>query len=477
MLKQRLGPIFHNIRTNWKHARKKIQVYLLLSTFIFLFFIAYFFNYIFVSVYPGELGVYWSRFSGTDMNYTYAEGLHIICPWNKMFIYDTRVQNNDFMFEALSQDGLPIIFEISVRYYPERDKLPQLHVSVGPNYAQKVVEPEVQANLRKVVANYIPEEIYTSEGYLLQVIMQGALVALSERHIILDNLLIRRMVLPSRIRNAIESKLAQEQISLEYEFRLERETKEAERKKTEAQGILDFQETVKKGNFFEEYLRFKGIEATLELSRSNNAKVILIGGGNNQLPLIMNMDSTQQQQANGSQSKEPDQPDIYPNTPDEKPMNDRPESSSFSQPLPTLPPENTPAAQPTKEPEPAAPNAHEEMHGYIDGNIDIRKFSQYMQSPLFNANLGKFTAIQPSVRESGMPYSNPSPVQPKTISPRPFSNSIPSTTVESITSAVLKSSENRVIPPQSKGNNQENPQPSSVTKNRTGSAGMESQKQ
>ena len=284
--------IRENISRNWPHIRQRLWVFLTFFFLLCLVICAYFFNRIFINIYPGEAGVMWYRFfGGTDMNYVYSEGLHIIPPWDKMYIYDTRIQHQPFEFEALSKDGLPIAFEVSVRYYPDREHLPQLHKNVGPDYVRKVVQPEVQAHLRKVVANYLPDEIYTSEGYLLQIIMQGAMGALAERYINLDNLLIRRMVLPETIIDAIERKLAQEQYVQEYDYRLQREEKEARRKAIEAEGIKRFQDIVKSSNFFDKYLQFKGIDATVELAKSNNSKVVVIGGGKGNLPLIMNMDS------------------------------------------------------------------------------------------------------------------------------------------------------------------------------------------
>jgi regulator of protease activity HflC (stomatin/prohibitin superfamily) len=225
------------------------------------------------------------------MEFIYNEGFHIIPPWDKMYIYDTRIQHVPSEFAALSKDGLPIMFELSVRYLPDRNHLPLLHTTVGPDYVVKVVQPEVQAHLRKVVANYLPEEIYTSEGYLLQIIMQGAMGAMAERYIILDNLLIRKMSLPQSISDAIERKLAQKQYVQEFEYRLQSEAKEARRKAIEAEGIRRFQDIVKASDFFDKYLQFRGIDATLALAKSDNSKVVVIGGGGGNLPLIMNMDA------------------------------------------------------------------------------------------------------------------------------------------------------------------------------------------
>lgn len=284
--------ILGNISRNWIALRHRLSVFSIFFFLLGLVLVAYFFDRIFINIYPGQAGVLWQRFhGGTDMEFIYNEGFHILPPWDKMYIYDTRIQQVPSEFAALSKDGLPIMFELSVRYLPDRTHLPLLHTTVGPDYVSKVVQPEVQAHLRKVVANYLPEEIYTSEGYLLQIIMQGAMGALAERYILLDNLLIRKMALPQSISDAIERKLAQKQYVQEFDYRLQSEAKEAWRKAIEAEGIKRFQDIVKASGFFDKYLQFRGIDATLALAKSDNSKVVVIGGGGGNLPLIMNMDA------------------------------------------------------------------------------------------------------------------------------------------------------------------------------------------
>jgi regulator of protease activity HflC (stomatin/prohibitin superfamily) len=102
----------------------------------------------------------------------------------------------------------------------------------------------------------------------------------------LKDVLISRVALPPRIKDAIEAKLAQEQIAQEFDFRLERERKEAERKRIEARGIRDFQHMVSEG-IKGGLLKWKAIEATLALARSQNAKMIVIGAGEDGLPVIL----------------------------------------------------------------------------------------------------------------------------------------------------------------------------------------------
>lgn len=270
---------------------RALKTYTLILFLILILSVVFLWPRIFINIYPGQGGVLWERFyGGTDTTKVYSEGLHIIFPWDRMYIYDLRIQQDSYCFDALSGNGLPIRFEISIRYRPHRDQLPQLHQQIGPNYLEKVVKPEVQAQVREVVSSYLPEEIYTSEGLLLQIIRQGALAELDQRNITLDDLLIKRMELPKAIRDAIEQKLTAEQLSLQYDFLLQKEVKEADRKRIEASGIRDFQTLVMEGGAFKSYLNFKGIQATLTLAQSTNSKIIILGNkGTNGLPLMFSM--------------------------------------------------------------------------------------------------------------------------------------------------------------------------------------------
>jgi regulator of protease activity HflC (stomatin/prohibitin superfamily) len=288
----KIGRLRALMKENWQRVRRSIRNYFILVFVLGLLFFGAFFRRIVNFVGPGEAGVIWQPlYGGTQIDKLYKEGLQLLWPWDKLYIYSLRVQQIPHEFDALSKNGLPIHFEISIRYQPIKESLPTLHQQIGPDYVERVVKPEVQAHVRKIVANYLPEEIYTSEGYLLEVIRQGAMAVLNERNISLDNLLIKRMTLPEPIRAAIERKLAAEQLSLQYDYVLIKETKEAERKRIEAAGIRDFQRVAGEGGMFNQYLNFYGIEATLELAKSSNSKTLLIGSRENGLPLLFNLPS------------------------------------------------------------------------------------------------------------------------------------------------------------------------------------------
>jgi regulator of protease activity HflC (stomatin/prohibitin superfamily) len=104
--------------------------------------------------------------------------------------------------------------------------------------------------------------------------------------LILYDILVTGIELPAAIVAAINRKTEQYYIAEEYKFRVEREKRESERKKIEAEGIRDFQQTVSQG-ISDSYLRWRGIEATLQLSQSTNSKVIVIGTGKDGLPVIL----------------------------------------------------------------------------------------------------------------------------------------------------------------------------------------------
>ncbi len=254
----------------------------------------YYWERIFIFIKPGENGVLYRRFfGGTDLRYRYTEGLNTILPWDTMYIYDVRDQQVLEDFSVLAKDGLSLQVQASIRYRPRKGTLPQLHVTLGPDYAQKVVIPEIKGKLRYLMGQYTPDEIYRSQGLLVRRVVEAAAPELEEKLIVLDDLLLTKIELPPRLKTAIEKKLEQEQSYLEYEFRIRREDQEALRKSIEAEGIQNFQSIIESGDgsTFRDYLTYLGIQATLALATSDNAKVVVVGGEKG-LPLILNLPDT-----------------------------------------------------------------------------------------------------------------------------------------------------------------------------------------
>ncbi|MBF0200246.1 MAG: prohibitin family protein [Desulfamplus sp.] len=260
---------------------------------IILFFFIILIDYIFVTVYPGELGVLFRRIykPGTVTERVYGEGLNVIFPWNKMYVYDTRIQEKKQTVNVLSQNGLTIQVYVSIRYHVDRHQLPYLHKLVGPEYLDKVIIPSVISSVRDVVGAYKPEELYTTARHLIQDNLVVEVVEETGRiPIVYDDFIVENIKLPDLINTAIELKLKQQQQYLEYEFRLQKAEQEIIRKEREAIGIKQYQNIVTE-SLSPELLQWKGIMATLELAKSHNTKVIIVGGGDKGLPIIFNADT------------------------------------------------------------------------------------------------------------------------------------------------------------------------------------------
>ena len=241
---------------------------------------------LFVKIESGEAGVQYDLVKGLKVDRVYDQGLKIIAPWNRMFIYSTRIQEDRSVMEVLSANGLTIRAELSYRYRPFQDKIGYLHNEVGENYHERIIIPEIRSATREIIGKYLPEELYSSKRDSIQTeIFELAAERIKGKYIELDAVLIRDVGLPDKLKQAIERKLEQEQVSLEYEFRLTRAQKEAERQRIEAEGKAVANRLLSQ-SLTDKILQDKGIDATLKLAESPNSKVIVVGGSDG-LPLIL----------------------------------------------------------------------------------------------------------------------------------------------------------------------------------------------
>ncbi|MGA0434378.1 MAG: prohibitin family protein [Flavobacteriales bacterium] len=242
-----------------------------------------------VTIPSGHAGLLFHTFGdGVDPNEEpMNSGFHFKAPWNKVYQYEIRQKERMEQLEVLSSNLLKIEMDMTVFYQPDFNQLGLLEIERGKNYEEKVVVPAMRSVAREVIAKYLPEEFNTTKrDEIQQEIDERMKEKLSENYLQLNDVLIRNIRLPMKLEEAIERKLQQEQESLEYEFRLEKASKEAERMRIEAEGIRDYQEIVSRG-ISQELLKWKGIEATSALANSTNTKVVVIGSAKDGLPLIL----------------------------------------------------------------------------------------------------------------------------------------------------------------------------------------------
>ncbi|QCX39204.1 prohibitin family protein [Aureibaculum algae] len=243
----------------------------------------------FVTIEAGQAGVLWKRFGGGVVidEPALGEGFQVIAPWNKVYIYEVRRQESFEKMKVLSSNGLDIQLDASIWYQPKYAELGKLHQDIGEDYLNRILLPTIRSAARSVVGRYTPEQLYSSKRDAIQAeIFEESKKIINDQHILLDEILVRDVTLPSTIKEAIERKLKQEQESLEYEFRLVTADKEAQKQIIEAKGKAEANKILS-ASLTDKILQDKGIEATLELAKSPNSKVVIVGSSKDGLPLIL----------------------------------------------------------------------------------------------------------------------------------------------------------------------------------------------
>lgn len=302
----------------------RIRAKLILRTLIVAAVILVIWPFVTVVIPAGKVGVLFRPLvGGTSIARPMTEGLNLYMPWNQITLYDTRIQVRRTSFEAVTAEGLHVRLGVIYRYRLHASKVGRLHKVIGPEFTHVLLEPAINSIVRMETARYSADQIYGDRRDELQQNIYRGVVDPSNRNMIegstdpsstdmvfgrsallslnrnspqgyvplveLVDILITEVRLPDRVREAIEKKEEQQQVQQEYVFRIEREKLESERKRVEAQGIRDFQQTVQAG-ISENYLRWRGIEATLRLATSPNSKTVIVGGGRTGMPLILNTD-------------------------------------------------------------------------------------------------------------------------------------------------------------------------------------------
>ena len=215
------------------------------------------------------------------------EGLHLINPFKTNHEMSIRTQEIKETASVPSSEGLVMSLDTSLIYHLNPEKSAEVYQKIGPNYVEVLVEPNLRAAIREATASHTANALYTGEREMVaKQIFDQLSNLLGRRGFIVESVLLRDIQLPTTLKSSIEAKQQAEQEALAMNFRLQKEKQEAERKRIEAAGIRDFQQIVAQG-ISPQLLEWKGIEATENLAKSPNAKVVVVGGGKNGLPLIL----------------------------------------------------------------------------------------------------------------------------------------------------------------------------------------------
>ena len=250
----------------------------------------------FVQIGTGEIGV--QVLFGSVQNNILPSGLHVIDPLVDVQRLDVKTQNytmsavrnegqkeGDDAIRVLSADGLEVVIDLTVLYKVIPADAPNILRETGIDYTDKIVRPLTRTKIRDNAVYYDAVSLYSTKRDEFQ----GRIVKSIEdefrhRGLLLEQLLIRNITLPQAVKTSIEQKISAEQDAQKMQFVLQKERQEAERKRVEAQGIADYQ-TIISASLSDRQLQYESIKAQLEIAKSPNAKVIIMGKSN--APVIL----------------------------------------------------------------------------------------------------------------------------------------------------------------------------------------------
>ncbi len=250
-----------------------------------------------VQIEAGEIGV--KKLFGRVQNDVLSSGLHVINPLLEVEKMDVRTQNytmsgiadegkktGDDAIRVLTADGLEVTIDLTVLYKVTASQAPKLVRETGLDYSDKIVRPLTRTKIRDNAVYYEAVALYsTKRDEFQQRIFSSIDGDFKKRGLQLEQLLIRNITLPQSVKVSIEQKISAEQDAQKMQFVLQKEHQEAERKRVEAQGIADYQRIISEG-LTDRQLQYESIKAQLELSKSPNAKVIIMGRGGSS-PVIL----------------------------------------------------------------------------------------------------------------------------------------------------------------------------------------------
>ncbi len=240
----------------------------------------------FVTVDTGEVVVvYYRLFGGTQHNQVGREGLHVITPWDRSYRYVVRSQTLVQSVTVLSRNGLEVNLDAQLRFHPIPDVVPHLHRRFGPDYVNTFVTPQLKSSVQRVIGQFLAEEVYGSEtGASVSRIFESTKQLIGGEFLEIEDVALFNIKLPEQVQTAIQNKVEAQQNALAAIHRVEEEKEEAKRKLEEAKGLQEYAKLA--SGIPRNVLVWKGIQATLELAKSPNAKIVVIGSKGD-LPLLL----------------------------------------------------------------------------------------------------------------------------------------------------------------------------------------------
>ena len=268
-------------RERWRRRWRRFKIGF--RVFAFLLFAAVFVwvfrKQMIFTVNSGEvLVIYYRFFGGTSHNTIGLEGLHILAPWDKGYIYVVRTQTLVVPMTVLTRNGVEVHLDAQVRFHAVPETVPYLHRRYGQNYVKDILTPGLIESVQGVIGQFLPEEIYSSEsGASSKQVFANARRLIGGVFVAVEDIALFNIRLPDRVQESVQNKAAAEQAADAAVFNQRRLELDAEALKKYDDIVQQIPQSI---------LVARGIEATLELAKSPNSKIIVMGGKDN-LPLIL----------------------------------------------------------------------------------------------------------------------------------------------------------------------------------------------
>ena len=299
---------------------------------------------------------------GTDTKYVYDEGLGIKWPWDRIYLYDMRKQALNQTVYGLAIDGLSVRVDVTVLFHPYRATVGLLHKQIGEDYVERLVRPSAIEAVRNVIGQYGPYDLFQIDGDVLQDAILHHLRPSGGDIVDFTAVIVRQVDFPPQLNAAITNKLTEQQNAEAYKFILEQARQQAEHERIRAIGLQTFYSIVANA-LTPQLLTWRGIEATVQIARSNNTKIVIVGGGKDQLPLILGSDIARQPALPPPAPVDPrthqlpplqDLPSLFPDALDDTPngpaTDESPTGKVAAPPKPARPPMATEPPPPAAEP-------------------------------------------------------------------------------------------------------------------------------
>lgn len=207
---------------------------------------------------------------------------------NKVINIDTRPNTYTESFKILANDDLNISFNfhavISIKPDTVKDVVDNYG---GENWYKRYIRETFRTYVRNAVQQYDSRALKANRETIAVEVTEKLKVYLNATPFDIAKVVVGNINYPEIVANAVEKKLAAQQLLSEKETQKQIAQKDAEIRVEEAKGIAEAQKIIN-ATLTPNYLQHEAINAQLKMADSPNHTTVYIPVGTNGLPLVKN---------------------------------------------------------------------------------------------------------------------------------------------------------------------------------------------